>query len=513
MLNQYQHKIKTVEELRVMLGPRPRQRRVVMCHGMFDIVHPGHIRHLLYAKAQGDTLIASLTCDEFGGKGNGRPYVPQELRAVNLAALEAVDYVLIDHQPEPLANIFALQPDFFVKGFEYSDGGTQVKTQEEIEAVSSYGGEFLFSPGDVVYSSTQLLEHHKPSLTLEKVATLMQAEGVTFDHLRATLDRMAGVTVHVVGDTIVDKYSYCTPLGQSTKTPTLSVKLNQSERFVGGAGVVAKHLRSLGADVTLTTVLGEDEVSEFVAEDLRGWDIQLNCVHDANRPTTIKERFWADSYKLLQVDTLDNSPLASRYVTQMGELVRESAADLVIFSDFRHGLFHSDSIGELSSAIPPGATKAADSQVSSRWGNIMDFKGFDLITPNELEARFALGDQDSGVRHLAQRLLVEAEAKYLILKLGERGVLAYRQSSPAPRSFFYLDSWVEGLVDAVGAGDAMLAGASLALVASQDIVQSAIIGNLAAAIACELQGNVPVQRANLLQRLRSIQEAAEGVAR
>ena len=512
MLNHYKHKIKTLEELREIIGPPPRSQKIVMCHGMFDIVHPGHIRHLLYAKAQGDMLIASLTCDEFGSKGDDRPYVPQDLRAANLAALEAVDYVLIDLRPEPLENIAALRPEYFVKGFEYTDGGTHPKTQEEMNVVSAYGGEFLFSPGDVVYSSSQLLATHKPRLSLDRFSTLMEAEGVTFRQLRDTLDRMAGIPVHVIGDTIVDKYSYCTLVGQSNKTPTFSVKLEESEVFVGGAGIVAKHLRSLGADVTFTTVLGNDEYGELVIKDLKEWDIKLNAVHDANRPTTLKERFWADSYKLLQVDTLNNSPLAETYVNEMARLVRDTKTDLVICSDFRHGMFHGDSISAVTSAIPAGAVTAADSQVSSRWGNITDFSGFDLITPNELEARFALGDQDSGVRHLARRLMLEAKAKHLILKMGERGILAYRHDSLSPRSFFYLDSSVEDLVDAVGAGDALLAAASLALVSSKEIVHSAIIGNLAAAIACEQQGNIPVKREELIQRLCSIQETAESFA-
>ena len=513
MFDDYKHKIKSLEDLRGVIGPRPRNQRVVMCHGMFDIVHPGHIRHLLYAKAQGDILIASVTCDEHASKGEGRPYVPQELRAANLAALEAVDYVLIDDQPEPLANISVLQPDYFVKGFEYSADGFPPKTQEEIDLVSSYGGEFLFSPGDVVYSSTQLLDHHKPNITSEKTVALMDAEGVTVDQLKSTLKGMEGVRVHVIGDTIVDKYSNCTILGQSTKTPTFSVKLNDAELFVGGAGVVAKHLRSLGAEVTLTTVLGDDDLAKFVEEDLSSWGIRLNSIHEAKRPTTLKERFWADNYKLLQVDTVDNSPLARRQVGQIKDLVHDLSCDLVIFSDFRHGLFHSGSIDALTSAIPSGSMKAADSQVSSRWGNILDFQGFDLITPNEHEARFALGDQDSGVRHLAERLLREAGAKFLILKLGERGVLTYRRPTPGPRSFFFLDSWVDGLVDAVGAGDAMLAGSTLAMVVSQDIVQGAIIGNLAAALACETLGNVPILRNDLIERADGLKEGAQEMAR
>ena len=510
MLGHYKHKIKTVEELVRVIGPRPRDKKVVMCHGTFDLVHPGHIRHLLYAKERGDILVVSVTSDEHVSKGEGRPFVPQELRETNLAALEMVDYVIIDQRPEPLANISLIQPDFFVKGFEYSIDGIHPKTKQEMQVVSSYGGEFLFSPGDIVYSSTKILTQHKPRLTLEKLVILMEAEGTTFDHLQRTLRKMPGVKVHVVGDTIVDKYSYCTLLGPSSDTPTFSVKQEHAKLFVGGAGIVAKHLAGLGADVTLTTVLGQDEMAGFVVQDLAAAGVRPNAVYDAHRPTVLKERFWASGYKLLQVDTADNSPMSAKQVQELAGCIQGTPADLVIFSDFRHGLFHSDSIKPLTEAIPAGALKVADSQVSSRWGNILDFKDFDLITPNEREARYALGDQDSGVRHLAQRLLTQAQAKHIILKMGERGILVYRRPSTAPRSFFYVDSFVETLVDPVGAGDALLATASLALLTSGDIVQSAILGNLAASIACGLEGNTPVQQAELAQRLASLAQLSGG---
>ena len=95
--------------------------------------------------------------------------------------------------------------------------------------------------------------------------------------------------------------------------------------------------------------------------------------------------------------------------------------------------------------------KVADSQVASRWGNITDFKGFDLITPNEREARFALADQDSGIRPLASSLYDVAKCKTLILKLGERGVLACRDSDHGSLdSFAVMDSFVDRVVDAVG---------------------------------------------------------------
>src|ERR1700726_2058571 len=154
----YRRKIKTIEELCDAVGPRPRKNAVVMCHGVFDLVHPGHIRHLVYAKEKADILVASLTADAHITKAQYRPFVPQELRALNLAALEMVDFVLIDLNPTPIDNIARIQPDFFAKGYEYADGGINPKTQHELEVLQSYGGELLFTPGDIVYSSSHLIE-------------------------------------------------------------------------------------------------------------------------------------------------------------------------------------------------------------------------------------------------------------------------------------------------------------------------------------------------------------------
>ena len=133
-----------------------------MCHGTFDLVHPGHIRHLLYAKSKGDLLIASLTADAHIAKANFRPFVPQELRAFNLAALEVVDYVVIDPDPTPIVNIGIIKPDYFAKGYEYTKDKIHPRTAEEKVAIEAYGGEMIFTPGDIIYSSSRLIESEPP---------------------------------------------------------------------------------------------------------------------------------------------------------------------------------------------------------------------------------------------------------------------------------------------------------------------------------------------------------------
>ncbi|MBI3706219.1 MAG: adenylyltransferase/cytidyltransferase family protein [Proteobacteria bacterium] len=506
----YRHKVKTAEELCAAIGKRPRKKRVIMCHGTFDVVHPGHIRHLMYARGKGDILVASLTCDAHIAKANFRPFVPEELRAMNLAALEMVDYVIIDRDPTPLKNLGMIQPDYFAKGYEYTDGGVHPRTQEEMKVLESYGGEIIFTPGDIVYSSSALIELAPPNLASDKLLAVLEAEGLTFVDLHKALDKLAGVRVHVIGDTIVDTYTQCTLIGGNTKTPTFSVRYEGKTDFVGGAAIVARHLRSAGAEVTFSTVLGDDVHKDLVLEELKKAGVTCHAVIDRTRPTTNKNAFIAGGYRLLKVDTLDNRPISDKIAGQLWEHLSSTPIDAVVFSDFRHGLFNRHTIPALITGIPEGAYRVADSQVASRWGNILDFKGFDLLTPNEREARFALGDQDVTVRPLAFELYRRAECKTLILKLGDRGLITYRQRARVDdlRSFFVVDSLADKVVDAVGSGDALLAYATLAMIATGNEVIASVLGSAAAGIECGYDGNVPVGVDSVRKNLEALEKRA-----
>ena len=505
----YRRKIKTADELCSVLGPRPRQHSIVMCHGVFDLVHPGHIRHLVYAKEKADILIASLTADEHITKASYRPFVPQDLRALNLAALEMVDYVIIDPNPTPIENITRLQPDYFAKGYEYQDGSINPKTQQEISALASYGGEILFTPGDIVYSSSHLIEAGPPDIAVEKLLALMEAEGLNFGQLRGLLDRFEGLKVHVVGDTIVDSLTYTTMIGGMTKTPTPSVRFDSRTDYVGGAAIVAKHLRAAGAEVTFSTVLGDDAMKDFVLEDLATAGVKVMPIIDHARPTTHKNAYVCGDYRLLKVDTLDNRSITNAQLEQITTHVQKANGRAVVFSDFRHGIFNRRTIPGLTEAIPQGVFRVADSQVASRWGNILEFKGFDLLTPNEREARFALADQDTGVRPLAAKLHEDSECRTVILKLGDRGVLTCRAGRERdPRTFFVVDSFAERVVDAVGAGDALLAYATLSLLVDPSEVAATVLGTLSAALECEAEGNVPIGPEDVLRKLQGIEKRA-----
>ena len=498
----YRHKVLSTSKLLGRIGAFPRKKKVIICHGVFDVVHPGHIRHLAYAKSKADILVVSLTCDKHIKKGMYRPHIPENLRALSLAAFDMVDFVIIDENATPLENISYLKPDFFAKGFEYSDDMPKA-TMDEMKVVESYGGAMIFTPGDIVYSSTKFLNTHLPKLQIEKLLSLMLQFDITFDSLRNAISRLSGLKIHIVGDTIIDTYTRTNLIGGNVKTPTFSVLYDGQDDYVGGAAIVAQHMKAAGAKVSFTTVLGDDKLGKFAVDVLRQDGIDVEAVIDANRPTTHKNAIIAGGYRLLKIDTLDNTPISAKISDQIEKQIAAKEVDCVVFSDFRHGIFNRTTIPKLAASIPDDVFKVADSQVASRWGNIIEFQNFDLVTPNEREARFALADQDSNIGQLTTCVKENTGSKNVILKLGPRGIFFMDD-----KCYHSVDSFAKDVKDAVGAGDALLAYSTLTLLATGSLAEACIIGSIAAACECEYDGNIPIEPKDVLEKLDKIEKLA-----
>lgn len=507
MSKSFKNKIKSNLVLKKELSKYASDKKIVLCHGCFDIVHPGHIRHLQYAKSKADILVVSVTADKFIKKGAHRPHIPEMLRAQNLALYEIVDYVTIDYNDKPLSLLKLLKPTYFAKGFEYNEKGLNEATKEEMQVVKSYKGKMLFTPGDIIYSSSSLLDLKLPNIGIDKLITLMDAENITFNKLKNIVKKISKIRVHVLGDTIVDTFTNTAMIGGQTKSPTLSVLYQDSKSYLGGAGAVAKHLAGAGAQVEFTTVLGDDELRRFVKNELKMLGIKLNEIFDLSRPTTEKNAIICQDYRLLKVDKLDNRPIDEKIIKKILSHIKKSKSKNIIFSDFRHGIFNSRSIPIFNKSIRDFNFKSADSQVASRWGNIVEFKNFDLITPNEKEARFAIANQDGTVKELASQIYELTNCKNIILKLGSRGVYGLKNSDdPEDTYAFSVDSFCEKVTDPVGAGDALLAYSTLTQILTKSLTISSIIGSIAASLECEVNGNIPISAKDVINRIEKIEK-------
>ena len=506
--NKYKHKIVN-EKFLISLRKKKRKKTLIMCHGVFDVVHPGHVRHLVYAKSKADFLVVSLTADKFINKGIYRPHVPEDIRALNLAAFEMVDFVIVDKNKTSIKNILSIKPNFYAKGFEYSTKNIQkIETRKEIEILSSYGGKMIFTPGDVVYSSSKFLNTNRPDLKFEKLLEIMRANKISFSVLKKTIEKFKKIKVHVVGDTIVDEFLNTILIGGQVKTPTLSLLEGELDKYVGGAAIVAAHMAATGAKVTFTSVLGKDENKKFIVESLKRYNVNLNYFSEINRPTTSKKVILNENHRLIKLDRLDNTPINEETIKKITTKIKSINSDAIVFSDFRHGIFNKGSIPAFTNAMNKKSFKVADSQVATRWGNITEFKNFDLITPNEKEARFAVGDQDSTVDRLTQLVYENCKFSNIILKLGKRGIYSLSKQSKEEHKGYSLDSFAENLVDPVGSGDALLAYSTLSMLVTKSLLLSSIIGSFAAAIACENHGNEPILIESMMKKISDIEKQA-----
>ena len=494
----YKFKKKNKSNLKKILN-KVKSKKTILCHGVFDIVHPGHVRHLIHAKNQADILIVSLTSDKFISKGKMRPHVPEKIRCLNMSAFEMVDYVLLDNEKTPINLIKYLKPNYFAKGFEYNANQINKNTLEEEKTVKSYGGKMIFTPGDIIYSSTNLLKYHSPQINNEKLLSLMFENKITFKYLKEVINNFKNFKIHVLGDTIIDGYTYTSISNSRNKTPTFSVIRNEVKNYIGGAAIVAAHIKSTGAKVIFSTVTGKDYFSNKLKRECKKIKIDLRVSVDSDRPTTYKNVFIANNYRLLKVDDVDNKSISQTTLEFFINNLKKIKSDAVLFSDFRHGIFNKENINKFFKSINKKTLKVADSQVASRWGNICDYNNFDLVTPNEFEARFAIGQQDNSIYELSKQLIKKNKAKNLILKLGANGIFCLEKKNQ--KKYFTIGSFVNNLVDPVGAGDALCAYSTLGLLATGSLKVASILGSIAASIECEIDGNIPVKKQDMLKKI------------
>ncbi len=513
-----QRKIVELDELvSAVQAARAAGKTIVQCHGCFDIVHPGHIRYLEFARQQGDVLVVSLTGDSDISKDDHRPYIPQELRAENLAALMFVDYVYIDPNPTAEDVLARLKPDVYVKGREY-ERSTDPDFLAEKSVVEEYGGRIIFSSGEIVFSSTELIERipQGDRTQSHRLMLLTQRYDITARSIAETLDQFRDMHVLVVGDIVFDRYVFCDALGVASESPMLSLVQRDERAYVGGGAIVARHAAALGAHAFLLSAGGSDERSRMVRDLLAGEGVESHLIE--SRPTIVeKTRFLAEDSKLFKVDCGQRLPLDSVAERQAALMLerRSKIADAVIFCDFGYGMI----TGSLLSRVLPTLrhnVRTLTADVSGGRANMLNFHHVDLLCPTERELRTMLNDFSSGLSTVAWQILDRTQARHLFVTLEKRGMVVFERRSQDRRSpqwsgrlkSEHLPSLAGHAADRLGCGDALLAGATLSLAAGGSLMQSAYIGNCAAAIELSMLGNHPVRADRLRDWTRARRELA-----
>lgn len=482
-------------------------KRIVFVSGTFNIVHPGHLRLFRFAAENGDFLVVGVLCDRLASNAQ----LDQDIRLEGVAAINWVGHAFILHDA-PSDFVLALKPSVVVKGNEHENSNNP-----ELPVVRSYGGQLLFGSGDTTFSSLQLLRQEAEFInhaSIVRSKEFMDRHGFTIDNLITLIRNFRRLKICVIGDTIVDEYVQCDPLGMSQEDPTIVVTPILTERFIGGAAIVAAHARSLGAHaVEFFSAIGEDDVAGYVSEKLAGYGVKANLVKDGSRPTTLKQRFRAGNKTLLRVSHLRQHKISKEVQQRIlsGVLNVLDDVDLVIFSDFNYGVLPQELVDPITAECRrKGIMIVADSQSSSQVGDVSRFKYATLLTPTEREARIALGNYEDGLVVLAEALRQTADAENVVITLGAEGILIHAKDEQ-------LGHWVTDRLaalntapkDSAGAGDSLLVSSSMAMALGGPIWQCLYLGSLAAACQVGRTGNVPLRPDDLLIELN---KGAFGVA-
>jgi len=473
-----------------------KKKKTIFVHGKFEVLHPGHLRLLKFAKESGAFLEVGVYADSMG-----KYFVPEDLRLEALGSSIFVDRAFIlDILPEEY--IRNNQPDIVIKGSEHEN-----MYNPEAEVLKEYGGKLIFSSGDSRFSSIELLRAELNTIDLSSIKKPQEfCERHKFDYqaLKSTLDRFEGIKTIVIGDTIVDEYIACEALGMSQEDPTIVVTPLLSEKFLGGAGIVAAHTKGLGAKVSFFTVLGCDETAIYAKKKLSEYGIDSFCYSDDTRPSNLKQRFRAGNKTMLRVNHLKQHHISLELQKAILKDIKKEikSAQVLIFSDFSYGCLPQKMIDEIITyGKKYNLIMSADSQSSSQTGDISRFNEMTLVTPTEREIRLAVDDFESGLIVISDKLKNKSNPKNIFITLASEGVIVNKYNGENKLFTDRLPAMNTNPKDVAGAGDSMLSTASLALAAGADIWQAAYLGSIAAACQVSRVGNLPLQKVDILKEL------------
>lgn len=502
-------KIRTVDDLaRITQDARAAGQKVVLAHGVFDLVHLGHVRHLEAARRHGDLLIVSVTADAFVNKGPGRPAFADYLRAEVLAALEYVDWVCVSNSTDAIEVITRIKPDFYAKGSDYAEPAADLtgKITEERQAVEAHGGRLVLTD-EVTSSSTKLINRYLNILdpALREYLERLRSE-VSFEQIQELVDGVRDYRVLMVGDAIVDEYQYVAPMGKAAKENMIATLFKDRELFAGGVIAAANHVSNFCAEVDVITCVGSEDSQEELLFRARNENVNLRLIERPGAPTTRKCRFVDPAYmrKLFEVYTMEDTPLDREREQELQSMLKESIAgyDLVIVTDFGHGFIGPSTVKLLTETAPFLAINAQSNSANMGFNLITKYPRADYLCIDAPEARLATGDKFAEIEEIAtKRLPALIDCQRLILTHGGLGCYTYARKEGMNR----IPAMTRTVVDTVGAGDAFLAITSPLVKAGGNMKVIGFIGNVVGALKVGIVGHrSSVDKASVLKSVKAL---------
>ena len=492
MFSLINQKIKTPDELAEIVASLKKEgKRVVQCHGVFELVHPGHVYHFEAARKEGDILIVSVTADEFVNKGPGRPIFPASVRAKALAAIQIIDYVTINNDFSAIELLKKIKPNIYFKDQEYEPAlkDPNRNLYKEAQAIKSVGGEIKFSY-EPTFSSSNFLKNYF-DIYPQEVKNFLKDFSAKYSvkEIIDVLKSLRGMKILLIGETIIDEYHYCRGMGKIPKDNLIATKYLNEEIFAGGVLACANHLAGFCDNVHLVTVLGKkNSYEDFIKSKLKP-NITSRFFYDDDGQTIVKRRFIDPTFfnKMFEIYYFDDRYLPENVSQQIVNYLINILPqyDLVVVNDYGHGFFDKNIIETLTERANFLAVNTQTNSANAGFNLITKYPRVDYICIDEPEARLATHQKDGDISGVINQIFKIINAKKLVVTRGHLGSVAY----DGENKIYNIPVLSTKVVDRVGAGDAFLAISSPCAAKNAPMDLVGFIGNVVGAIKVTVVGN------------------------
>jgi rfaE bifunctional protein kinase chain/domain/rfaE bifunctional protein nucleotidyltransferase chain/domain len=487
------NKIFNFIEIKDIIENIKKSKKIVgLCHGVFDLMHIGHIKHFQKAKKLCDFLIISVTSDRFVQKGAGRPIFSHKSRMESLEALECVDAVILSDNQTSEQIIRNIKPNIYFKGFDYKNNISDITGKIKIESdlVKKYRGKTIYT-NEETSSSSFLINNYSNFFNEEQREYLKNIKkNFSFNKIIQYFEKIKKIRVLIIGETIIDEYIYSEALGKSGKESYLAIKELSGEYQLGGAAAIAKHLSTFCNKVNLLSMVGQKkEHISFIKKKL-GNKIKTNFIYKKNSPTILKKRYldFVNKNKLIGVYNINDQELNEQQNKQLIKkyktLIKQS--DLVIISDYGHGFINKKFIKVIEKKNNFIYLNAQINAGNVGYHSIRNYKKINCLIINETELRHEMRNKVSDVVLLAKQLQNKINIRKIVITRGKLGAIMIDKKN---KKVLSCPAFAQNVVDKVGAGDTMLSVICLFLHAKANDNLSLFMGSLAGAISVGIMGN------------------------
>ena len=433
----------------------PKKKIIGMVHGVFDIIHYGHILYFQEVKSKVDHLIVSVTSDRFVNKGPGKPIFKLDKRLEVLKSIKFIDEVIISDHKTAVNNLKVIKPDYYIKGSDYKNLKNDLSKQILIEkkTVEKYGGKILFTKSEL-HSSSSIANDVFEYINKDIKKILIKIDKKKFEKkFFGLIQKKLTKKILIIGDSIIDILRFVEISGKSNKSNVISTKYLKEEKNPGGVLLVANFLNLFFKNVTLL-YSGKSKNLNTIRKYLHK-SIKIKYIKTKNE--LIKKIRYTDNYskqKIFQNNLNEQdifTKVEEKKIINQINRIKNHYDELLLF-DYGYVYSNKKFIEFINNFSKKISINCQSNSYNFGYNLADKFKSGKIISMDEPEFRLVTRNKHDEIDNLIKKnLKLFDKFKYLIITQGKKGCFLKKN-----KTILHVPCVLNTAIDSTGAGDIFL---------------------------------------------------------